>query len=175
MFVTYLKYCFRKNYDFAFICKFDNLYVYVFLYKYWFVSYNFILLHINIKYYGNLILNFLFLYFLRYNIYNSLGIFFFNEIFVDGLYYRVKYYKSYNLLGFILGYNHYVLYKIPKNINVSVHMKKRRFFIYGFNHERISNIAHEIVNLKYPNLFKGKGLRIVNLKYRKKLIVKKTK
>jgi ribosomal protein L6P/L9E len=68
-----------------------------------------------------------------------------------------------------------VLYRIPKNIGVSVHMKKRRFFIYGFNYERISKIAFEIVSLKYPNLFKGKGLRIVNLKYRKKLVLKKTK
>lgn len=106
--------------------------------------------------------------------YNNL-IFYYCEFFVDGLYYRVKYYKYYNILGFILGFNHYILYKLPQNIRACVHMKKRRFFLYSLDLVLLGNVSNELVHLKYPNLFKGKGLRIIINKYRKKNLVKKTK
>lgn len=54
-------------------------------------------------------------------------------------------------------------------------MKKRRFFIYGFDLKLLGNLANEIVNLKFPTLFKSKGLKIVTTNYRKKLILKKSK
>lgn len=176
MFLNILRSSFIRNYDLLFVCKFRKMYIYCCFHKYWFFFYNFLLLSEEfIGYFNKLVLGFGFFYFLNYNLYNRFSLFFFVEIFVDGLYYRVKHYKKYNLLGFILGYNHYVLYKIPRNFQVAVHMKRRRFFVYGFNYKRLVTLAYDIINLKYPNLFKGKGLRIVGLKYRKKLIIKKTK
>jgi hypothetical protein len=107
-------------------------------------------------------------FFFKFNFFSFLRNVFFNEIFVDGLYYRVKYHKSYNYLGFILGYNHYILYKVPQDLFVFVHMKKRRILITSFNILKLREFSNELIKLKYPNLFKGKGLRIVFFKYRKK-------
>lgn len=34
------------------------------------------------------------------------------EMYLDGLYYRIKYFKKYHLLGFIIGFSTYILYKL---------------------------------------------------------------
>jgi ribosomal protein L6P/L9E len=98
---------------------------------------------------------------------------FYVELYLDGLYYRVKYYKDYHMLGFILGYNHYISYKLPLNISVIVHMKRRRFFLLSFDYLLLNINANELVNLKYPNIYLGKGLRIRSKLYRKKPVIKK--
>jgi hypothetical protein len=101
------------------------------------------------------------------------GNFFFFEMFLDGLYYRIKFYKEHNVLGFILGFNHYILYYLPVGVFAKVHMKRRRFFLYGLDKLILSNVLVDLVNLKFPNLFKGRGVKFVNKKYRLKLLKKK--
>jgi len=110
------------------------------------------------------------------NFYKYIHIFYnlyYIEFFLDGIYYRIKYYKELNIIGFILGYNHYVLIYLPMFINIKLHLKKRRFFFYSFFKNLLSLFANQIVNLKFPNLFKGMGIKIVNYNYRLKKLKKK--
>lgn len=95
------------------------------------------------------------------------------QLILDGIYYRVKYYKSYNILGFILGFNHYIMYKLPDFVYAKVNMRRRKFLLYSYDLTSLMNIAHEIVNLKYPNTYKGKGVRLMGRTYHRKNIVKK--
>jgi hypothetical protein len=118
-------------------------------------------------------------FFLLLNFYVSNALFFnkvsFLELFLDGIYYRLKYYRNLHVLGFLIGFNHYILFYLPSDIYVKLHMKKRRFFLYSFDKEKLSNVAHFIVNFKYPNLFIGKGVKLKNVVYRRKLVKKKKK
>jgi hypothetical protein len=162
--------------------KYLNLLLF-FFYKYiyfmyvcdtYFVFYKYLNLYIykNINYYKYIIIFFNF-FLLINNIYLKIQSFFFCEFFVDGLYYRVKYYKKYNFLGFILGYNHYIIYKLPKKIFAFAYMRRRRFILLSFHLTLLLRVSMELVNLKYPNLFKNKGLKLLFTKYRHKIIIKK--
>jgi hypothetical protein len=128
---------------------------------------------INQYFYYNFKFNFL--YFLNFFklCFKNFYTLFFIELNLDGLYYRIKYYKNYNYIGFILGYNHYILYKLNKNVFIKIHMKKRKFYIYSDNKNLLSLISAELVNLKFPNLFKGKGVKVSFYNYRLKIIKKK--
>ncbi len=162
---------FRSNLNFCLFIfdKFVLLYLYnkVFYQYYLFVSSNF-----SSSYFLS---GFVRPYWLRYQVYSSLVSVFFNEFVLDGVYFRVKYYGHFNIVGFILGYNHYILYKLPSNIRAVVHMKKRRFVLYCSDLVLLNNVSMELVNLKFPNLYKGKGVRLLNRFYRRKSILKKTK
>lgn len=94
-------------------------------------------------------------------------------MFLDGLYYRIKYYKKFNCIGFILGFNHYIVYKLLENVFVKVHMKKRRFYLYSDDKNLLSLVSSDLVNLKFPNLFKGKGVKVAFYNYRLKILKKK--
>lgn len=98
---------------------------------------------------------------------------YFYELMLEGLYYRVKFYRVYRCLAFILGYNHYILYFIPKKVQIKCHAKRRRFLLYGFDRGLLGRVAVELVNLKYPNLFKGRGVKIESFDYRRKIVIKK--
>lgn len=164
-----------KLYSNFFVIKFNTFFLYIFIYKNYYIVYNFYLALVYLNYFFKFFMSYNVIYFYKYNLFKFFNSLFFVEFILDGLYYRVKYYKNYNILGFILGYNHYILYKLPKFIFACVHMKKRRFFLYGFNLVQLGSVGSEIINLKYPNLFKGKGVKVVFLNYRKKILVKKQK
>lgn len=163
---------FFKNF---FILDFDNIF-------YFFFSNLFFFYNFSLKIKENLYKFFWFFFskkYLKY-LYNFISYyiisfcnFFFIEMFLDGLYYRIKYYKKHNVISFILGYNHYILYTLPKNVYIKIHMKKRRFFLYSMDKTILSKTCNDLVNLKYPNLFKGKGVKVLFFNYRLKLIKKK--
>lgn len=176
-----LKNIFNKSLNFKFFFQnfflfdFKNLIFFFFSNLYFF--YNFIFF-LNKKFFFNIYMFFskyyfyYFYNFLKYYIFSFCN-FFFIEMFLDGLYYRIKYYKKYNVLSFILGFNHYILYYIPKNVFVKLHMKKRKFFLYSLDKLLLSQVCMDLVNLKYPNLFKGKGVKVVFYNYRLKILKKK--
>lgn len=164
-----------KSYSNFLFIKFKNFFIFFFIYKNYYILYNFYFSLIYINYFFKFLMSYNIIYFYKYNLYKFFNSLFFVEFLLDGLYYRVKYYKNYNILGFILGYNHYILYRLPKTVFACVHMKKRRFFLYGFNLVQLGIVSSELTNLKYPNLFKGKGVKVVFLNYRKKILVKKQK
>jgi|SRR5579883_1962 len=151
------------------------VYTYIYLYIYTFFYYLYIF-----YYFIPICLNYLTLFFYVknyfycfFNISSLKSIIFYVELYLDGLYYRVKYYKEYHMLGFILGYNHYILYKLPLCISAIVHMKRRRFFLLSFDYLVLNLTMVDLVNLKYPNIYLGKGLRVRSKLYRKKPIIKK--
>lgn len=167
------KFIYSKPLKLKFIYISIFMYIYIYIYAIFYYAY--------IYYYCTpIIINYLtlFMYIKTYfyfffNIYNIKSAIYYIELYLDGLYYRVKYYKDYHLLGFILGYNHYILYKLPSCISVIVHMKRRRFFLLSFDYLSLNLNAIELVNLKYPNIYLGKGLRFRSKLYRKKPVIKK--
>lgn len=102
------------------------------------------------------------------NIYrlNNGGIF--KKLYFNSLGYRVSYKKDQNILTFIIGYS------LPKNIfinkNIIINLKKKKkFFLYSNSKKTIQDFALNIENLRYPDIYKNKGI-LINLKnYRKKL------
>jgi ribosomal protein L6P/L9E len=97
----------------------------------------------------------------------------FVELFLEGLYYRVKYYKSKNYLGFLVGFSHYVVVRVPSFIFVQVHTKRRKFVIFSGDRHLLTIFAVFLANLKVPNVYMGKGVKIVNRFYRQKKMLKK--
>lgn len=154
----------KKSFFFIFNF-FYNIFIYNnILFQFFFIK-NFLIFNIKLNFY------FFFFYFYKY-IYMFYNLYYI-EFFLDGIYYRIKYYKELNIIGFILGYNHYVLVYLPTFINIKVHLKKRKFFFFSFFKNLLHSFAMQIVNLKFPNLFKGKGIKIVNYNYRLKQLKKK--
>lgn len=92
---------------------------------------------------------------------------------VDGLYYRIKYYKKSNALAFLVGYNHYMLYFLPEEINVVLYSKRRKFILYSLNKFLLTKIASCLVSLDYPSLYKSKGIKIYSYNFREKKMKKK--
>lgn len=166
---------FIKVYAYFFLFKFINFYLYFFFYRNYYFFFKFFYFNVKLNYFFNYLNSYGSVYFFKYYLYKFIFSFFFFEFFLDGLYYRVKYYRRFNILGFILGYNHYILFKLPDAIRACVHMKKRRFFVYSANLHLLGQVSNELVHLKYPNLFKGKGLKVLFMNYRKKLLIKKQK
>lgn len=147
----------------------------IYFYNNTYYSWNWYVSSVNIKLCFNYFTSIVMIPWIKYKLYGAVFSTYFKELILDGLYYRVKYYRAYNVLGFILGYNHYILYKIPFNISVKVHMKKRKFILYSFDVVLLNKVVYEIMNLKYPNIYKGRGIRIGGSSYRRKNILKKTK
>ncbi len=98
---------------------------------------------------------------------------FVNEFFLDGIYYRVKYYKHFHSIGFLIGYSNYVLYRVPVGLQVRVHMKRRRFLIFGMDKMLLNTVSDFLVRFKYPNIYMGKGIKLRRYKYRVKEVIKK--
>jgi hypothetical protein len=97
----------------------------------------------------------------------------FVEFFLEGLYYRVKFYKKKNYLGFLIGYSHYVIIQVPRFIFVKVHTKRRKFVIGGVNRQQVGLFSRMLTDLKFPNIYMGKGVKIITQTYRKKKMLKK--
>ncbi len=97
----------------------------------------------------------------------------FVELFLEGLYYRVKYYKSKNYLGFLIGFSHYIIVRVPNFIFVQVHTKRRKFVMFSGDRHQLSIFAVFLAGLKVPNVYMGKGLKVMNEFYRQKKMLKK--
>lgn len=172
MFLRIIKNFFFKNSFCKIFYLLNFTYLYFFTFYYIFNFSFFFLKNKYIKYpycFNNyfFIFNF-FNYFYKLNLYKY-------EFLLDGLYYRIKYYKQYKIIGFIIGYSNYIYYNLPKGIQCFVHKKKRRFFLYSLNLNTLTSSMLEIVNLKQPNLFKGKGIKYIEYIYRKKEVQEKKK
>jgi len=70
-------------------------------------------------------------------------------------------------IGFAASEIAYVL----NSTNVRLRAKKQKLVLYGFNKATITGLAKQIIDLKYPNAFTGKGFRPAN----KVLVLKKRK
>jgi len=71
-----------------------------------------------------------------------------------------------NNLVLVIGFSHYVLYKIPEDVLVK--SKKSKILIFGVDKHRVFQVASEIQNLRKPDVYKNKGIQFAN----KSLIIK---
>jgi ribosomal protein L6P/L9E len=62
-----------------------------------------------------------------------------------------------NDLVLVIGYSHYVFYKIPRDVIIK--SKKGRILIFGIDKQIVYNVASEIQSLRYPDIYKGKGIQ----------------
>jgi len=85
---------------------------------------------------------------------------------------EIKSNKSFKLLHFKLGYSHSLYYKIPKDITIKIH-QSTKLFIFGYDFNKVSQIASMLRNCKLPEPYKGKGIlysnEIIKLKEGKKV------
>lgn len=95
---------------------------------------------------------------------------------ISGIGYRVVLTKNErtnnDVLIFKLGYSHDIRYEIPTGIRVFL-QNPTSFCLFGLDKNQLTQIAAAIKNLRKPNAYKEKGIRLLNekvtLKVRKKL------
>jgi ribosomal protein L6P/L9E len=78
--------------------------------------------------------------------------------------------QSSKLLQLKLGHSHLIFLFIPLGVNVVI--KKKKLLVEGINKVIVGNFVNKIVNLKFLNIYTGKGLW---LKSYKKFILKEIK
>jgi len=62
-----------------------------------------------------------------------------------------------NDLVLVIGYSHYIFYRIPQDIIIK--LKKGRILIFGIEKQRVFSVAAEVQSLRYPDIYKGKGIQ----------------
>jgi large subunit ribosomal protein L6 len=67
-----------------------------------------------------------------------------------------------------LGFSHPVLYPIPEGIRVEVE-KQTQIAIKGINKQQVGTVAAKLRSIKPPEPYKGKGIRYVGERVRKKV------
>jgi len=85
---------------------------------------------------------------------------FFFELLLVGLGFKVVRLRLQDFLLFELHFSHKLYYKIPKN--VSIRCIKKKIVLFGIDKAQLVTIAEQIKALRYPNTYKGKGIRYVD-------------
>jgi large subunit ribosomal protein L6 len=85
---------------------------------------------------------------------------YFTELILIGLGFKITRLKRLRLLVFELNFSHQIIYKIP--LDIIIKTSKKNIIIFGLNKERVINISNQIINLRFPNIYKGKGIRYLN-------------
>ncbi len=98
---------------------------------------------------------------------------YFIRIFMKGIGFRFQHHKLEKnaAVVFDLGYTHYILYFLPKNVYVR-RVKKYEFVVFGFDRKIITSIAEDIQSFYYPDSYKGKGIHYEGEEVRTKSRVK---
>jgi len=73
-----------------------------------------------------------------------------------------------NLLKLTLGFSHPVLFPVPEGIKIQVE-KQTLITVRGVNKQLVGTIAAKLRSLKSPEPYKGKGVRYLGEKIRKKV------
>jgi large subunit ribosomal protein L6 len=85
---------------------------------------------------------------------------------ISGVGYRAE--VKDGMVKLLLGYSNPVEYSIPPGINVKVD-KQVNIMVGGIDKELVGRVAAEIRSLKKPEPYKGKGIRYVGEKIRRKV------
>jgi large subunit ribosomal protein L6 len=93
---------------------------------------------------------------------------YYSQILLRGI--GLKAFKFNSWLAFDLGYTHFIFVKIP--LHISIKIRKVRLHLLGTNRQSVEQLATEIRNLRTPDAYRGKGIRLakqtVTLKIGKK-------
>jgi large subunit ribosomal protein L6 len=73
-----------------------------------------------------------------------------------------------NLLKLTLGFSHPILYPIPKGIKVEID-KQTLITVKGIDKQQVGIVAAQLRSIKLPEPYKGKGIRYLGEKIRKKV------
>jgi large subunit ribosomal protein L6 len=73
-----------------------------------------------------------------------------------------------NAIRLTLGYSHPILYPVPKGIRVEVD-KQTLLTIKGIDRQQVGIVAAQLRSIKPPEPYKGKGIRYVGERIRKKV------
>ncbi len=85
---------------------------------------------------------------------------FYIELVIIGLGFKLKRSKRYSNINLELQFSHQLIYKIPSDIIIRT--SKKNIIVFGLNKERVSDVAHDLKNLRFPNIYKGTGIRFLN-------------
>jgi large subunit ribosomal protein L6 len=85
---------------------------------------------------------------------------------LSGIGYRAE--KNADILRLVLGFSSPLEYRIPKGIDVKVD-KQINIMVSGIDKQLVGRVAAEIRDLKKPEPYKGKGIRYVGEKVRRKV------
>ena len=85
---------------------------------------------------------------------------------ITGVGYRAE--KSGNVLRLVLGFSAPVEYRIPEGIDIRVD-KQVNVVVSGIDRQLVGRVAAEIRDLKKPEPYKGKGIKYVGEKVRRKV------
>jgi large subunit ribosomal protein L6 len=88
------------------------------------------------------------------------------ELQVEGVGYRAEMKGADLVLS--LGFSHPVTVKPPKGISFAVDEKARTIQVFGYDREQVGQIAADLRKLRPPEPYKGKGLRYVGERVRRK-------
>jgi large subunit ribosomal protein L6 len=67
-----------------------------------------------------------------------------------------------------VGYSHPVVVEPPYGVNFSVDMKTRQIVVRGYDKQVVGQIAADIRKVRPPEPYKGKGIKYIEEKIRRK-------
>jgi large subunit ribosomal protein L6 len=73
-----------------------------------------------------------------------------------------------NALKLTLGYSHPILYSVPKGIKVDIE-KQTLLTVKGIDRQQVGIVAAQLRSIKPPEPYKGKGIRYLGERIRKKV------
>jgi large subunit ribosomal protein L6 len=73
-----------------------------------------------------------------------------------------------NALKLTLGYSHPILYSVPKGIKVDIE-KQTLLTVKGIDRQQVGIVAAQLRSIKSPEPYKGKGIRYLGERIRKKV------
>ncbi len=88
------------------------------------------------------------------------------ELEIVGIGYRAE--KKTSSVLFNLGYSHPIDFQIPEGISIEVDSKANRVTVTGIDRQQVGQVAANIRKLRAPEPYKGKGIRYVGERIRRK-------
>jgi len=88
------------------------------------------------------------------------------ELEIIGIGYRVD--KQGKVVVFSLGYSHTIEYPEPEGIAIDIDPKAGKVVVSGIDRQKVGQVAAEIRALRPPEPYKGKGIRYVGERVRRK-------
>lgn len=82
------------------------------------------------------------------------------EIFLLGVYFRVKFDKKRRLLFFLLGKAVSTIFKVPAKLGIRVYKKRRSIFVNSWRPFEVLNFVSKLESLRVANRYHGKGFHI---------------
>jgi large subunit ribosomal protein L6 len=74
-----------------------------------------------------------------------------------------------NKLIFTLGYSHPIEFQLPEGIKASVDPKQTQITLFGIDKQQLGQVAGSLRSLRFPDAYKGKGIRYMGEKLKLKV------